>query len=339
MRKLNILGMLFLFVAVLFTACEEEDRPYKTLTDGVTGGVVLFASDSYDFSMYKLGPTGEPDNATFDINIKVLGPPTNTDRTITLGTSDHGVVISGEDTIVPATDDMYELSTTQVVIKAGTTSQTIQVTLINEKLPLEEVVYFDLAITGGDIDLASNSTTTMVTMYKQNFCPILDVSDIVGAWSGSDAWYPSLVTTEASGNGFNVNISHLCENFMTDWWGEPYVAGGTAEMVVNTDGTLYIPDQYYVTTVWNGDNYDYDIINASGEWYLCNEFAEITLNYEIVYSADGWNIAAWGYSNGYLPAPYFTAEIQMDAKKFAELIGKSEIVKLSNLKELKESRK
>lgn len=144
------------------------------------------------------------------------------------------------------------------------------------------------------------------------YCPLPNwLDDLVGTWSGEDAWYESVVSTEVDGE--NIAISGLSVGFIEDWWAETVTLGGTATMVVNEDGTLDIARQYIYTTDYNGDPYDYEIEGA-GRWNNCGDYPVLTIIYDIYYPGDELGLAAT-YSPAYLPTPYMTALITLDPAK------------------------
>ena len=306
MRNNSILRILFLFVVIgMFTACEEEDRPYKQLTDDITGGVVQFTTTSYDLVVNRFNAEGNPENATYSLSVKVLGPPTNADRTVTCNISNHGVVVDddGDTIMVPADEDMYELSSTSFTIKAGATTGSVDITLLNLKLPLEETVYFDFEITGGDIELATNTTKTMVKMFKKNFCPYTK-ADLVGDWDVVEHgyyadYYGTYHVSDGEGDTL-IFTNSFWYTAPTSIWGEKVIDVGDPVKVIldmsdPINPNIYMaPPQYLMTTLDpNGtDQYPYwiaDMNTYTGstdytwEFEYCDK--SVTMYYCIPYAA------------------------------------------------------
>jgi hypothetical protein len=152
---------------------------------------------------------------------------------------------------------------------------------------------------------AGDSATVMVTettmggvtspvaskkVRVKKYCPLANgVNSLVGSWEGTDAYYPSVVTTAV--NGTKLAVTGMNKGFIEDWWGEIITAGGTFNMTVNIDGTLDIPRQYIFTTVYKGVSYDYEI-KGSGTWDNCGTKPAFTITYDIYYPGDAKGIAA-----------------------------------------------
>ena len=139
------------------------------------------------------------------------------------------------------------------------------------------------------------------------------VDDLVGSWSGSDAWaWPSQITTEVAGSG-SLTVSGMSVAFMEDWWGEAITDGGTFEMNVTEFGTVEIPRQYMYTTDYKGDAYRYEIA-GKGFWNNCGEVPTLQIQYDIYYEGDAGGLGA-SYAQAYLggSGPYLYAEITLDS--------------------------
>jgi len=147
------------------------------------------------------------------------------------------------------------------------------------------------------------------------FCPLPNgIVDLEGSWPGEDAWYDSEVTMANSDEDeTTIEVSGLNAGFITDWWGEEIIEGGTITMTINNDGTLVIPRQYIFTTEYDGDPYRYEI-DGEGMWDNCGANPTLSIEYNVYYEGKDEGYAA-AYSPDYLPTPYFTAEITLDDSK------------------------
>jgi len=76
------------------------------------------------------------------------------------------------------------------------------------------------------------------------------VTPPVITWYGTDATYPSEVTTTES--CVAKTMSMLGNGWMFDWWGETIVKGGTLNYTIDGSGNITIPFQYYCTTTYGG---------------------------------------------------------------------------------------
>jgi hypothetical protein len=151
-------------------------------------------------------------------------------------------------------------------------------------------------------------------------------NDLVGSWSGDDFGYDSTITTEIVNS--KLVVSGMSAGFISDWWGETIIAGGTFILTINPDGTLDIPRQAIYTTDYEGDSYDYEV-EGSGTWDNCGDSPVLNIKYDIYYadgSLDGMGLAKKYASN--FPTPYMTADITLNngeksAKIFEKIVLKN----------------
>lgn len=62
-------------------------------------------------------------------------------------------------------------------------------------------------------------------------CPLANGNaDLVGTWSGEDAFYSSQIETSISDTDFIV--AGMSKEFIEDWWGETIAKGGSFKMIV-----------------------------------------------------------------------------------------------------------
>ena len=120
-----------------------------------------------------------------------------------------------------------------------------------------------------------------------------DLPSLAGDWSGEDNMgYDDVVTLSYSGG--ELKIYGLAFGWIQDWWGEPIQSGNPVPLVFDwsTLGGINIEDQYYITTMWAGDLYDYNIVGTA-KLALCGSTPKLTIEYDIAYSEDGWSIGAY----------------------------------------------
>jgi hypothetical protein len=187
------------------------------------------------------------------------------------GTTRAGSTI--EWAVVRCTIDSLSKDTHTVYVKFGTVTDSAKVTVVKE------------TTVGGAV--ATNSLTK--TIKVNPYCP-LAISGLVGTWGGTDGYgtgsqsFASQVVTTAR-NSTSVNIKDLNKGWMNDYWGETITAGGTVPLIINPDGSmgaLKIEDQYFCTTDYNGDPYEY-WIKGDGVWSNCGAKPTLTINYNIYY--------------------------------------------------------
>lgn len=158
--------------------------------------------------------------------------------------------------------------------------------------------------------ISSEPVTYTVELLKFN--PI-EITGFNGSWTGVDAYYDSQITIEANGET-TLAVSGMSEGFISDWWGEPVVAGGTFTMDVNLmNGSVSIPRQHIYTTVWDGDNYDYDIA-GTGLWDNTGAAPTLVITYDIYYEGYPTGLAET-YAAYLNDTPYFTADIVLSNGK------------------------
>jgi len=154
------------------------------------------------------------------------------------------------------------------------------------------------------------SEPVSIEVEVKQYCPLPGgTSDLVGSWSGTDAYYESTITTALSGESA-LSVTGISVPFIEDWWAEAVTAGGTITMNVNIDGTVDIPRQYIYTTDYEGDPYDYEI-EGSGTWDNCGESPTLLITYDIYYAGDEVGLAET-YAEYLNNIPYLTAEIALE---------------------------
>jgi len=158
-------------------------------------------------------------------------------------------------------------------------------------------------------------TGNTFTMQKSISVPS---SIFSGLWFGIDTnsdtsdpeylTYPSAVVVEL---GCNLEITGLGFGWMTDFWGEEIIDGGTVSLEVDeVAGTVAITDQYYMQTTWNGAvQTPYNIV-GTGTYDDSGTYPTISFTYDLV--QDGFSTAGWCFTNGYLPTDKFVATLTLD---------------------------
>lgn len=179
-------------------------------------------------------------------------------------------------------------------------------------------VLFDVLPAGGKAYVNVTETTVggttsparAIEVTVNPFCPLEGgMTDLIGTWSGEDAYYTSIISTEVDagvlkGTGFGVG-------FIEDFWGEAVIESGKVTITVNDDGTITIPRQYLLTSVYEGENYDYEIL-GSGTWDNCGTTPAFVIKYDIYYTGASKGLAAT-YASYLDNIPYLTADISLDS--------------------------
>lgn len=125
----------------------------------------------------------------------------------------------------------------------------------------------------------------------------------VVTWKGTDADYPSQVTTTESCAG--KSMKGLGFGWMLDWWGEKIVSGGTLTYTT-TATTITIPLQKYCKTTYNGAPQPEYSIQGTGTIDNTGTYPVYTIRYDFIQA--GSSIAEISMDYGW-PTPYFEAVI------------------------------
>jgi hypothetical protein len=147
-------------------------------------------------------------------------------------------------------------------------------------------------------------TGTSYTFTKEVSKP---VSALSGVWFGLDNTgfeYDSQVETFM---GCSLQIKGLSYDWMSDYWGEVIVKGGSASITINTTtGVVTIPNQFYCRTKWNGAVQPDYFIEGTGTYDATGAFPKMTITYDLL--QNGVSMAA----QDALSAPKFVATLTLD---------------------------
>jgi hypothetical protein len=242
------------------------------------------------------------------IAIALMGIPQASPITIDL-------TIDAASTITPS---MYTLSANSITIPAGKTSGSVILKTNAEEMPVGETLKFVARISAGEHNAPNSNANNLVYNLKRiEFCPLEGgIADMVGTWSGDDGGYEvsSIVT---SVEGTKLKVAGIGEEFIVDFWWEEVVDGGEFLMTVTGNGLIDIPRQYIFTTLYDGDNYDYEI-QGSGKWENCGPNPRIIFNYDIYYPGD-----SDGLAKSYGGVPYLTADLTMGGAAKSGIVVKN----------------
>jgi hypothetical protein len=204
---------------------------------------------------------------------------------------------------------MYTLSANSITIPAGKTSGSVTFKTKAANMSAGQTAKLVLKVDAGEHNSPNADAVSLTyTVKRIEFCPLTNgAADLVGSWAGDDAFYSSIITTAVNGSDFE--ISGMADGFISDWWGEPVVSGGTCTMIVKGNGLVEIPRQYVFTTVYEGANYDYEI-EGTGKWENCGAKPRLVITYDIYYPGDAKGLAAT-YSSYLGGATVLTADITL----------------------------
>lgn len=221
----------FLLIALTGAiSCEENEIPQINDVNGIT--LAQFARTS------AVLPTPE-EGASTQVDV-ILTTISDTARNIE-------VSVDPEST---AGEDQYEIS--NLVVPANSYRGTIRISSSYDALPETGSSKLILNLTG-----IENSETLIengqlnVEMFRT--CPIVP-EEFVGSWTGTTAWdYNTEVVTFLNDDG-ELMMNGLSFGWFQDWWGEVIVANEPVKVEIDPEtGMITIPEQYYLSSTWNGD--------------------------------------------------------------------------------------
>ena len=295
MKKLTYILLIALSLFVLNSCSKQVEG-----TDALN--YVTFAQpSSYDFSVM-------PDT-TMKYNINLYTTQiTGSDRTIdiTVDTFYTG------DTLTPPDKSSY-IVPKAVKVPANSNKGVLTLSLLDKNISVK-----GNTLVIGIAKKAGLYTGHPIQINIQEFCPMDNFPDgLVGKWTGTDAFYSANDVEIVVKAGDTLTVSGLSVGFMTKWWGENIVSGGSFSMIVNADGTVTIPRQYIYTTDYKSSVYE---IKGAGKWHNCGATPTLSLIYDIYYKGDAKGLAAT-YSPKYLPTPYLSAELTLGSGPIVHIIS------------------
>ena len=150
---------------------------------------------------------------------------------------------------------------------------------------------------------------------EPNFVNYILPDGLDGDWSGVDVVstrdmynYPSQVSTMYGDN--DLLITGLGFDWISQFWAEEIISSNYVVIKFREDGSVLIPQQDYIITLWDSSEYHYLI---EGEGYLENygSYPMMNLNYELHNVEDDYDCASWMFDIGYMDTPYFIANIEL----------------------------
>ncbi|MFZ2287039.1 MAG: DUF1735 domain-containing protein [Bacteroidales bacterium] len=310
MKKIFRILFVILTAGALLTSCEEIETGFDAITKDVDPAAGYYLTFTKNLQSFTTGvtETGGLIEVVKPVSVVLMGLPQSAPITVNL-------TVDPASTMTPA---MYTLSSTSITIPAGGSSGSVTVSTEAASMPVDVPLKLILTFNAGEHNPPSATATKLTYTFKRfPYCPLTNgIADLVGTWTGSDAYYGTGFT--AAVEGTKLKISGMGEAFMADWWGEPVVSGGSFLMTVNTNGTVDIPRQYIFTTIWAGDNYDYEVM-GTGKWENCGASPKLTITYDIYYPGDADGLAKQ-YASYLDNIPYLTAVVTLGSKGEIEVV-------------------
>lgn len=268
-------------------SCDYEDTNFEKLTNDIDPNATFFAqfTDASKHLQTGIDANGDLVDIETTVAVVLLGTPRSEDTVINFAVDPSSTIDS----------DMYDLSATSITIPAGKTSGSIDLKTITEQMPAGDVLKLVLNLDAGDHN-ATAGTQLVYNLERIVFC-LLELSDYVGTWTGTDSWgyKTEIVTTLVNGDLYMNGIGF---GWFQDWWGEVIVSNTPVKVDINLVTGEFIIDRAnqtvpYIESTWSGAPQPAYNILASGKiTSTCDQI--IDFNYS--FDQDGWVFdgTSWG---------------------------------------------
>lgn len=280
----NIIKYILIFVigGLGLSSCEENLSNWDAMTNDYdknnTTYYIQFLNATASYST-EIDAAGLPTNIVTTVGVALLGAPQSSDVIVDL-------VVDPSSTLASS---MYTLSADAITIPAGGTAGSVSLTVLAEEMPEDETLKLVLNMDAGGAE-SSSAFQLNYDMLRIQFCPLEDLNEMVGTFSGADD-YGFECKAVTSVDGENFMIMGLNTNWMEGFWGEAVLEEVPVVVTMNPNGTLVIDQQYFLTSEWDGDPYRYEV-TGTGTWDNCKKILIIT--YDVIYE-DGPNLSDYGY--------------------------------------------
>ncbi|MGQ8336043.1 hypothetical protein ACUNWD_05785 [Sunxiuqinia sp. A32] len=145
-----------------------------------------------------------------------------------------------------------------------------------------------------------------------------DIATLAGSWSGIDSYdYESQTVTSLAGD--KLQITGIFTEWTGDFWAEEIIDMQPVDIEFNwnSSGGFTIPEQYYMTTLYEGDEYAYTI-KGSGTFVVCGDSPKMILEFDLLQDGFSLNDYLVGYDY-----PSFSEEVVLDNGTMKSAIMKS----------------
>lgn len=270
MKNIIYKGVFLLSVLFMITSCEQNEIP-QIDTNGPT--LAQFSNTSAVLATPEEG-------ASTQVEV-VLTTKSSSDRVINLEIDPSST----------ATSDQYTVG--ELIVPANSYLGILDVTGNFDALPESGSRNLILNLTGvdGNSDIFLANSTLNIEFFRK--CAIV-LEDFVGTWSGKDSWdYNTEVVTFLNDDG-KLMINGLLFGWFGDWWGEVIVTNEAVELNVNLDtGEITIPEQFYITSSWNGaPQPSYNLTGTGKILNSCQKTMEIRPT--LLQDGSAYDGSAWG---------------------------------------------
>ncbi|MCK5137686.1 MAG: DUF1735 domain-containing protein [Bacteroidales bacterium] len=275
MKKAIKYILIFVIGGVFLSSCEEKLSNYETMTNDYDKGnqthYIQFLNATASFET-AIDADGLPTDIVTSVGVALLGAPQSSDITVTLSKNNSSTI----------GDNMWTLSSNTITIPAGGTSGSVTLTAIADEMIEDETSTLVLDMDAGGAE-ATSAYQINYNLKRIKFCPLEDLNDLVGTWSGIDSEGNASQVVTALDDG-TFMIDGLNVGWMEGYWGEVIVDQVPLVMIMNPNGTLEIELQYYMETTWNGAAQPKYSVSATGKWDNCKK--TMIINYDLHQGGD-----------------------------------------------------
>ncbi len=179
-----------------------------------------------------------------------------------------------------------------------------QLGIINEKMEFASVMTNETPCSVFRTNLAKVTKVGAVYTITRE---VSYVTPPVVTWFGDDGGYTSEVTTSQNCTG--QIMTGLVFGWMSDFWGEVIVSGGTC-VYTDNGATLDIANQVYCQTTYKGALQTPYHIQGTGVIDNSGPYTLMTIEYTLIQGT--FDLGQWMFDYGYATKPTFTAVLTLD---------------------------
>ncbi|MFV8839443.1 hypothetical protein [Salinimicrobium soli] len=195
MKKYITKIALLAFVSILGVSCDWDETEYQSLLNDYDPNSTYYIqfNDAAQGFETSFDANGQPVNVETSVAVKLVGPPQSEDITVNL-------------TLDPSSDiteSMFEIGTKSLVIPAGQTSASTDLTIFTDMLPVDETSSLVMTIDAGANTATAGDVLTYNVFRTPPCIPIPGEYRIVMTDSYGDGWQ---TTNGDAGEGITVEV-------------------------------------------------------------------------------------------------------------------------------------
>lgn len=277
-----------IFAGLAVVSCDYDESNYDSLLNELDPNSTYYVQfkDASKSLQTGVDESGDLVDIETKIVVVLLGPVQSQDVVVNLGFDPSSTI----------DQSMYELSSNSVTIPAGKTSAFVTLKTNTELMPIGELLTLKLNIDAGEHN-ATAGTMLSYDLFRIRFC-LLELSDYVGTWTGTDSWgYSTEIVTSLNDNG-DLMMNGIGFGWFQDWWGEVIVTNTPVKVNINLITGDFVIDAAnqtvpYVTSTYLGDPQPAYKISANGKiTSTCEQVIEF--EYTWIQGGSEYTGVAWG---------------------------------------------